>query len=188
MINFKCFLLSFPALFIILFYSLSKRFTFLCHFILGLGIGIAPSGAWIAILDKLELSTALWSFGLMFHIAGFDILYAMQDMDFDRQEGLYSIPAKFGLDTSFWIARLSHLFSFSLLLLAGYYAGLGMFYYIFLGIVAVLFLLEHSMVSREDLSKLPIAFFHINASISIILFLGILLDKGGPLLQKFGLL
>ncbi|HRG47936.1 MAG TPA: UbiA-like polyprenyltransferase [Leptospiraceae bacterium] len=179
-----CFYLSIPALAIILFYSYSKRFTLFCHFILGLGIGISPSGAWIAIQNNLELVPALWSFGLMFHIAGFDILYSSQDVEIDKKLGLHSIPSKLGLPTAFWIARLSHLIAFSLFVYAGILANLQIFYFIFLTITGVLFIIEHFLVSPTDLKKIPIAFFHINASISVILFIGILLDKWKELLVK----
>ena len=179
-----CFYLSIPALAIILFYSYSKRFTMFCHFILGLGIGISPSGAWIAIQNNLELVPALWSFGLMFHIAGFDILYSSQDVEIDRKLGLHSIPSKLGIPTAFWIARLSHLIAFSLFVYAGILANLQIFYFIFLTLTGILFIIEHILVSPTDLKKIPIAFFHINASISVILFIGILLDKWKELLVK----
>lgn len=184
-LNFLCFLLAFPALAIILFYSLSKRFTIFCHFILGLGIGIAPTGAWLAIQGVFSPLPFLWSFGLMFHIAGFDILYSMQDIEIDKKLGLHSIPSKFGVSKSLVIARLSHVLSFLLLISAGIYGGLGIFYYIFLAITGILFIIEHRMVSPDDLSKIPIAFFHINASISVILFIGIFIDKWNELLIKF---
>jgi 4-hydroxybenzoate polyprenyltransferase len=179
-----CFYLSIPALAIVLFYSYSKRYTMFCHFILGLGIGISPSGAWIAIQDNLELLPALWSFGLMFHIAGFDILYSSQDVEIDRKLGLHSIPSKLGIPTAFWIARFSHLIAFSLFVYAGILANLQIYYFIFLTFTGILFIVEHILVSPTDLKKIPIAFFHINASISVILFIGILLDKWKELLVK----
>jgi 4-hydroxybenzoate polyprenyltransferase len=176
-ISLQIFFLSFLALGIILFYSYTKRFTWLCHYILGLGIGIAPTGAWLSVNDKWNLVPILWSIGLMFHISGFDILYSTQDRDFDEKEGLHSIPVRFGISSALWIARFNHIFSTILLFLGGYFANLGWIYYIFLAIISLLFFVEHTLVSPTDLSKVPIAFFHINASISIILFLGIFLDK-----------
>jgi 4-hydroxybenzoate polyprenyltransferase len=184
-INPLCFLLSFPTLFIILFYSYTKRFTYLCHFILGLGIGISTSGAWVAILNEISLLPALLSFGLTFHIAGFDILYSIQDREFDKEQGLYSIPSRFSLKVSFYIARISHIIAFSLFIFAGIIGNLGLYYYLFLGITGILFLIEHLLVKENDLSKIPIAFFHINASISVVLFIGILLDKWSLLIEKF---
>jgi 4-hydroxybenzoate polyprenyltransferase len=179
-----CFLLSFPALFCILFYSYTKRFTYLCHFFLGFAIGIAPTAAYIAILNKIELLPFLWTMGLTFHIAGFDILYSTADAEFDKANGLHSIPSRFGIKKAFWISRASHVISFSLLLYAGMYSGLGLFYFLFLALTGILFIIEHSLVKENDLSKVPIAFFHINASISIVLFVGILIDKGSELFAK----
>lgn len=184
-INIYTFLLSFPALFIVLFYSYTKRFTWLCHFVLGLGIGIAPSGAWIAVRDSLSMIPVYWTLGLMFHIAGFDILYSTQDIDFDRSKGLYSIPSRFGVEKSLWIARTAHIISLGFLFMGGYSAGLGGIYYIFLIITAALFAAEHILVKPDDLSRVPIAFFHINASISVILFIGILADRWNDLLVHF---
>ena len=176
-INLLCFYLSFPTLFIVLFYSVSKRFTVLCHFILGLAIGLAPTGAWVAIQETVDLIPVLWSLGLLFHIAGFDILYSTQDAQFDKQENLYSIPSKYGIQTALWVARFSHVLASTFLLYAGIVANLGLFYFLFLGIALVLFAVEHFMVSPTDLTKVPIAFFHVNASISIVLFIGVLIDR-----------
>jgi 4-hydroxybenzoate polyprenyltransferase len=176
-INLLCFYLSFPTLFLVLFYSVSKRFTVLCHFILGLAIGLAPTGAWVAIQETIDLVPTLWSLGLLFHIAGFDILYSTQDADFDRQESLYSIPSRYGIPTALWVARFSHVLASLFLLYAGVVANLGFFYFLFLGIALVLFAIEHYMVSPTDLTKVPIAFFHVNASISIVLFIGVLIDR-----------
>jgi 4-hydroxybenzoate polyprenyltransferase len=180
-INSLSFLLSFPAIFLVLFYSYTKRITWLCHYVLGFGIGIAPTGAWIAITNEFHLVPVLWSFGLMFHIAGFDILYATQDMEFDKSMGLFSIPSRFGVQFSLGLAKLNHIISFLLLFWGGYYAGLGILFYLFLVITGVLFLIEHMLVSPDDLSKVPIAFFHINAIISVVLFLGILVDRWSTL-------
>lgn len=187
MISWLCFGLAFPALFLILFYSYSKRFTFLCHFILGAAIGVAPLAAWLAILNRLETMPIFWSLGLMFHIAGFDILYSIQDVEFDNQQGLHSIPSRFGVGFALILARILHILCFLFLFLAGFLAGLGIYYYIFLFITGILFILEHRMVSLEDLSKIPIAFFHINASISAVLFFGILIDKWADLLRRLNL-
>jgi 4-hydroxybenzoate polyprenyltransferase len=184
-LNFFAFYSSLPTLIIIFFYSYTKRFTWLCHYILGFGIGLSPMGAWVAISGDLSLISFYWSMGLMFHIAGFDILYSTQDMEYDKKNGLFSIPSRFGLGNSLVIAKVNHIIAFSLLFYAGYIAGLSTYYYIFLCITGLLFAIEHLLVNKNDLSKVPIAFFHINASISIILFLGILFDKWGDLLNYF---
>jgi len=183
-INFLCFILAFPALGVILFYSYTKRFTYLCHFVLGFGIGIAPIGAYLAVTESFALSPVLWSFGLMFHIAGFDILYSTQDIEVDRSLGLKSIPARFGIKNALFISRFIHVICFALFLSAGLTLNLRIFYMTFLAITGVLLIIEHSLVSPVNMSKLPIAFFHINASISIILFLGIFLDNWKTVLYK----
>lgn len=188
LINFTCFVLSFPTLFIILFYSLSKRFTFLCHFLLGLSIGIAPAGAWIAILDQLDPIAVFWSLGLMLHISGFDILYSIQDMEVDRKLGIHSIPAKFGLNKSLFISKILHILAVGVFVYAGIHTKLGWYYYVFVGITAILYVIEHKLVSPNDLSKIPIAFFHINASISVVLFVGIVIEKWKLILTKTGIL
>ena len=188
-INLTCFVLSFPTLFIILFYSVSKRFTYLCHFLLGMAIGIAPAGAWIAILDSLnEPTPVFWFLGLMFHISGFDILYSIQDMEIDRKLGIHSIPAKFGLKKSFFISKVLHILAFGTFISAGIYTQLGWYYYVFLGITGILYIIEHRLVSPDDLTKIPISFFHINAFISVVLFVGILIEKWNQILVKIGIL
>lgn len=182
-IDIKIFLLGILALSIILFYSYTKRFTYLCHYVLGLGIGIAPVGAWLVIKDSLELTPIFFFLGLMFHIAGFDILYSTQDYEFDKQNSLHSIPVRFGISKALWISRLTHLFSIFFLILPYFYSGLGTLYLVFVFIIGILFIIEHSLVSPNDLSKVPIAFFHVNISISIVLFFGVLFDKWSLLLE-----
>jgi len=184
-LNTFAFLASVPTLIIVLFYSFTKRFTWMCHYILGFGIGLSPMGAWVAITGDVSFVSFLWSMGLMFHIAGFDILYSTQDMEYDKVNGLYSIPSNFGLEISLLVAKINHTISFILLLYAGTVAGLSNFYFIFLSIAGILFAIEHFLVNKNDLSKVPIAFFHINASISIILFLGIFFEKWNDLIYYF---
>ncbi|MBE7411098.1 MAG: putative 4-hydroxybenzoate polyprenyltransferase [Leptospiraceae bacterium] len=187
-INFLCFLLSFPTLGIILFYSYTKRFTYLCHYVLGLGIGIAPMGAYLSVTEYFSLPPILWSFGLMLHIAGFDILYSTQDIEIDKTIEMKSIPVKFGILYALLISKLTHAICFILFLFAGFTAGLGVWYYTFLGITGILLIVEHLLVSPRNMKRLPIAFFHINASISIILFIGIFLDKWSIVLSKLGIM
>ncbi|EMO64445.1 putative 4-hydroxybenzoate polyprenyltransferase [Leptospira borgpetersenii serovar Pomona str. 200901868] len=123
--------LSFPTLMILLGYSFSKRFTWLCHFILGFSIGLAPLATWVAIREEIVLEPILWTIGLAFNLAGFDILYALQDQNFDRKEGLYSIPAKFGRKNSLSIAIVSHVFCICFLFAAGIVSNLGPIFLIF---------------------------------------------------------
>ncbi|MCX8000253.1 MAG: UbiA family prenyltransferase, partial [Leptospiraceae bacterium] len=183
LIDIKIFLLGILALSIILFYSYTKRFTYLCHYVLGLGIGIAPVGAWLVIKDSLELTPIFFFLGLMFHIAGFDILYSTQDYEFDKQNSLHSIPVRFGIFKALWISRFTHLFSIFFLILPYFHSGLGNLYLVLVFIIGILFMIEHSLVSPNDLSKVPIAFFHVNISISIVLFLGVLFDNWSLLLE-----
>lgn len=157
-------------------YSSTKRFTFLCHFFLGLAIGIAPSAVWIAMLERIDLLPVLWSTGLMFYIAGFDILYACQDHDFDRGAGLHSIPARFGVATALWIARGAHVLALAAFVAAGFVSGGGPVFFVAAAMTAGLFVTEHVLVSGGRLDRIPIAFFHVNASISSILFFGVLVD------------
>lgn len=184
-LNSFSFYASLPTLFIILGYSYTKRITWFCHYILGIGIGLAPSAAWVALLNEISFLPILFSLGLMFHIAGFDILYSLQDYKFDEGMGLYSIPSRFGIQKSLYISRFNHLLSFSILIYAGIYGNMNLAYFLFVSIAGILFLAEHLMVKPDDLSKIPIAFFHINASISSVLFLGILADNWIFLLDYF---
>ena len=175
-INILCGLLSPLAMVLVYGYSYTKRFTFLCHYVLGLGIGIAPTAAWVAVRGEFALLPLIWSAVLMFYIAGFDILYSCQDADFDRENGLYSIPSRLGITPAIWIARISHITAVGLLIYAGFLGGTGLIYQIATLITAGLFVVEHTLVRPGKLDKIPIAFFNINASISTILFAGLLLD------------
>ncbi|MBE7437848.1 MAG: UbiA family prenyltransferase [Spirochaetales bacterium] len=169
-----CGMLSPLAITITLGYSYAKRFTFLCHFWLGLAIGQAPAAAAIALTQAVPLSILFWSAGLMFYIAGFDILYSLMDQEFDRRARLHSIPARFGARAALYLARFSHLLSLTFFLLAA--QGSGLLFYVVLGIVGILFFTEHYLVRGNNLDRIPLAFFHINAIISTVLFTGLLLD------------
>lgn len=175
-INWLCAALSPLAAIAVLGYSFTKRFTFLCHFFLGFAIGLAPSAAWIALLERIELLPLLWSAGLMFYIAGFDILYACQDAEFDRSYGLHSAPARFGIPAALWIARAAHVLALAAFIAAGRVSGYGWIFGAAICAVALMFFLEHWLVRPGKLDRIPIAFFNINAAISSILFLGALLD------------
>jgi 4-hydroxybenzoate polyprenyltransferase len=163
-------ILSPIALGSILAYSYFKRFSSLSHLFLGWCLSIAPSGAWIAIQGKLSLVPVLLSASVMLWTAGFDVLYACQDYEFDRQTGLHSIPQRFGITNALWIARIIHLLMFLTLILFFYKANLG--WLGFAGVVATgaLLLYQHSIVKANDLSRLNAAFFTTNAFVSIILF------------------
>ncbi len=175
-INPICALLAPVAAGLVLGYSYTKRFTFLCHFILGTAIGVAPTAVWLAVLERIDLLPLVWSAGLAIYIAGFDILYACQDADYDREVGLHSVPARFGVPAALWVARLCHLAAIGLFAYAGVQRQSGAIFDIAVVIVAELFVVEHRLVRPGKLERIPIAFFHINASISLVLFLGIALD------------
>jgi len=163
-------ILSPIALGSVLLYSYTKRFTFLSHLILGWCLAIAPSGAWIAIQGRLTLVPVLLSLSVMLWTAGFDVLYACQDYDFDRQSGLHSIPRRFGISRALWIARGIHALMFASLVFFFLNAKLG-----WLGMAGViatgaLLVYQHSIVRADDLTRLNAAFFTTNAFVSIILF------------------
>ena len=159
-------------------YSFTKRFTWLSHFILGFTDGLAPVGAWVAIRGTLFTSDDWPAWILLgvvtFWIAGFDIIYACQDVEFDHEEGLRSIPVKFGIQNALWTSSICHIITIVLLISLGFVSGLGWPYWIGLIIVSALLTWEHKLVQPDDLSKLGVAFFNINGYISITLFISIL--------------
>lgn len=164
------------AVFFLTVYSYTKRFTWLCHYVLGLTIGAAAAGGWIAVTGSFA-PTAYWLWaGVALWIAGFDILYATQDYAFDRAHGVRSIPARFGIPLALGIARVSHALAWLALLLAGVSYGAGPFYFLGLILVGGLLLYEHRLVSPEDLSQVDRAFFQANVGVSLGMFLSILLD------------
>jgi 4-hydroxybenzoate polyprenyltransferase len=176
MLNALSFFLSPVALAIVFFYSYTKRFTFLSHAFLGFAICLAPIGAWIAVTGRLEPPALVLGAAVLFWLLGFDVLYALQDMDFDRKAGLHSIPQRFGTRRSLWIARCSHAFTMAALVWLFFLLSLGGYY--LAGLVFVLFLItyEHTLVKENDLSKLNIAFFNMNGYISVTIFMFTLLD------------
>ena len=151
-------------------YPYTKRFTWSSHFVLGLCLGLAPIGAWIAITNSFTAEPFLIGTAVLCWVAGFDILYAIQDIDFDRRQGLHSIPARFGIETSLILTKLLHITSIIVLLWVGLRLGLGLFYYIGILIAAGLLAYENSLVKPNDLSRLNIAFFTMNGVISVIMF------------------
>lgn len=175
-INILCLYLSPVAIFFVLGYSFTKRFTWMCHFFLGISIGLAPTAAWIAVLEKMDTLPLMWSGGLMLYIAGFDILYSCQDADFDRKSRLHSIPSRFGIKTALWTARLCHLGSLTFFALAGLYIQAGIYYWIGIIITFFLFMTEHILVRPGKLDKINIAFFNVNAIVSTVLLIAVSVD------------
>lgn len=164
------------AVFFLTIYSYTKRFTWLCHYVLGLTIGAAAAGGWIAVTGSFH-PTAYWLWaGVGLWIAGFDILYATQDYTFDRAYGVKSIPARFGIPLSLWIARATHLTAWLAFLLAGLSYGAGSLYFLGLLLVGGLLFYEHRLVSPKDLSRVDLAFFQANVGVSLGMFLFIVLD------------
>ena len=169
-LNFLCFILSPLALFFLVLYSYCKRFTALSHVVLGLCLAAAPVGAWIAVRGSLELSPVILGLAVLFWVAGFDILYALQDLEFDRSTGLRSIPARLGVRGSLLTARLFHLATLGMLLVLFVVAGLGRVYLAGVIIAALLLSYEHWLLKDGDLTKLNAAFFTMNGYISITVF------------------
>lgn len=164
--------LSPVALFSILLYSFTKRWTALSHLVLGWCLGIAPTGAWIAVRGAIGSPIPLLiSAVVMLWTAGFDVLYACQDFEFDRREGLYSIPARFGIARSLWISRALHLAAFAALVALYFLTNLGILAMIGVIATGALLIYQHTLVRANDLSRLNAAFFTTNAFVSVILFL-----------------
>ena len=172
-----CFYFAFPVLIILFSYSYAKRFTVLSHLYLGFVISLAPVGAWIALTNTFSFSILLLSLALMFYIAGFDIIFSCQDVDFDRKTGLYSIPAGLGIKKALIISKIIHFFSFFFFCLIYFAFDMHLFYLLTLFIIGVLLITEHRIVKFDDLTKIRIAFFHVNSIISVTLFVGILFDE-----------
>jgi 4-hydroxybenzoate polyprenyltransferase len=166
-------LLAPVALASVFLYSYTKRVTTLSHLILGWCLSIAPSGAWIAITGRLSIVPVLLSISVMLWTAGFDVLYACQDYDFDRQSGLHSIPQRFGIRRALWIARFLHALMFTVLVIFFRAADLGWISSIGVAATAALLVYQHSLVKPDDLSRLNAAFFTTNAFVSVILFITI---------------
>ncbi len=176
-LNPLCLRLSPAALLAVLGYSFTKRFTSLSHLALGFGIGIAPIGAWIAVTGALHLVPVLLGAVVMLWIGGFDIIYALQDVDFDRQAGLHSLPKAIGKRAALTVSRLMHILMLVLLLVVGLLAGLHLLYFVGMVIVVCLIAYEHSIVSADDLSRVNVAFFTMNGWVGIALFAFVLLDR-----------
>ncbi len=175
-LNRLCFILSPFILFILLFYSYAKRFTSLSHLILGLCLGLAPIGGWIAIAGRLNTLPVILGFGVLFWVAGFDIIYACLDYHFDRQEGLFSIPRKIGITRALWISTILHILAAGcfFLILPMAHLGLG---YTTAYIITLFFLFyQHWIVQPSNLSKVNLSFFVSNGIISIVLCSAAIID------------
>jgi len=169
-------LLSPVALAVLLLYSYTKRVTRWSHLVLGFALGIAPAGAWIAVRGSLDPRILLLTAAVTFWVAGFDVLYACQDYEFDRQSGLYSIPRFLGIRSALWVARGFHVVMVGLLIALLIVFALGKLAALGLGLVILLLLYEHSLVKANDLSRLNAAFFTMNGVISVLFFVFVAAD------------
>ncbi len=161
-INTLCFYLSFVALFVILFYSYTKRFTPLCHLVLGVGLALAPIGAYLAVTGEFSLIPVLFSFVVLCWVSGFDIIYALQDEEFDRSQKLHSIPVWLGKKNALRFSEVLHIISAILVIVIGIYARFHWLYWIGTSIFCGMLIYQHSIVNPKDLSRVNIAFMTAN--------------------------
>jgi 4-hydroxybenzoate polyprenyltransferase len=170
-LNPLCLELAPVALAIVFLYSFTKRFTSLSHLVLGLSLGIAPAAAWIAVRGRLDWRILLLTVAVMFWTAGFDIIYACQDFEFDRREGLFSLPARIGLRNALMVARILHVAMIGALVALAWVLHLGPLSLVGITAVAVLLTYEHSLVRPDDFSRVNAAFFTMNGWVSVLFFL-----------------
>jgi 4-hydroxybenzoate polyprenyltransferase len=175
-LNRLCFYLSFPTLAILLSYSYTKRFTSLSHLVLGFAIGCAPLAAWLAIRGQFGWPPVLLSMAVMFWVAGFDLIYALQDVEFDRKASLFSLPSRFGIGPALRVSALFHSATVLLLIGTAALSNLGWIAYVGIGVVAGILFWEHRLVTPQDLSRINVAFFNLNGYISILLLLTFAVD------------
>jgi 4-hydroxybenzoate polyprenyltransferase len=167
-INKICFFLSPIALFIVLFYSYTKRFTPLCHLVLGLGLSLAPIGAYLAVTGRFDILPLLFSFAVIFWVSGFDIIYALQDVEFDQSQHLYSIPATVGKAKALHVSELLHILSAACVMAAGFYGDFHFIYWIGIAVFCGMLLYQHSIVKPDDLKRVNLAFMTANGIASVV--------------------
>lgn len=175
-LNKLAFYLSPVVILLLIIYPLGKRFTDFVHLILGAVYFVIPIAVSISLLGKVEISVIFLGLSMAFWVAGFDILYALQDIEFDKKIGLHSIPSKFGIKKSLIFARTFHFFTFIFLLLTGYFAKLGIIYFVGVIILSAFLAYEHSLIKEKDLSRINQAFFTINGYVSILYMIVVILD------------
>jgi 4-hydroxybenzoate polyprenyltransferase len=175
-INRICFYLSPVALFVILFYSYTKRFTFLCHLVLGVGLSLAPIGAYLAVTGVFDLLPILFSVSVIFWVSGFDIIYALQDEAFDKGNNLYSIPSFVGKAKALRISELFHAVSAAAVISAGFYGHFGWLYWIGIAVFCGMLVYQHSVVKPNDLRRVNLAFMTANGIASVVFAVFVLLD------------
>ncbi|RYE58114.1 MAG: 4-hydroxybenzoate octaprenyltransferase [Sphingobacteriales bacterium] len=175
-INHLCLILAPVALFVVLFYSYTKRFTALCHLVLGLGLSLAPIGAYIAVTGQFSIVPLLYSFAVLFWVSGFDIIYALQDEDFDRDQKLHSIPAALGVKNALKLSVILHVFSALCVILPILFASFSWIYYIGVAFFCLMLIYQHLLVKPNDISKVNRAFATTNGFASVIFAACFLLD------------
>jgi 4-hydroxybenzoate polyprenyltransferase len=175
-LNRLCLFLSPLAIFFLVLYSYCKRFTSLAHVVLGICLSAAPLGAWVAIRGSMDAPALILGGAVLFWVAGFDILYALQDLDFDRSAGLHSIPVLLGIEGSLWAARIFHMAMLGLLLGLFSLLQLGAWFMIGILVTAAMLLYEHWLLRDGDLTRLDAAFFNMNGYISVVLLLSTAAD------------
>jgi 4-hydroxybenzoate polyprenyltransferase len=166
-INPLCFYLSFVALFVILFYSYTKRFTWLCHIVLGIGLSLAPIGAFLAVTSVFSIVPLLFSFAVITWVSGFDIIYALQDDEFDRSQSLLSIPSAMGRENALQFSNVLHVLSALSILTAGYAGNFSWLYYAGATVFIGMLVYQHRLVKPNDLSKVDMAFATTNGFASV---------------------
>jgi 4-hydroxybenzoate polyprenyltransferase len=164
------------AIFMLVFYSYTKRFTWLCHVVLGLTIALAPLGGWVAVTGEVDWTAILLYLSVAFWTAGFDVIYACQDFEFDRNEGLHSIPERFGIEGALWIARGFHALTAIGLIILFWMTDLSWGYLIGTIIALAILCYQHMLVKPNDLSRVQTAFFTMNGTLSIVVFAFTLFD------------
>ncbi|MEP7257424.1 MAG: UbiA-like polyprenyltransferase [Flavitalea sp.] len=177
LINPICFYLSPVALLVVLGYSFTKRFTPLCHLILGLGLSLAPIGAYLAVTGYFSVLPVLFSLAVIFWVSGFDIIYALQDVDFDRQHRLYSIPAWLGKKNALRVSSFLHLLSAVSVLVAGIYGGFNILYWAGALVFAGMLIYQHSIVNPTDISRVNRAFMTANGFASVVFAVFVISDR-----------
>ena len=176
LINPLCLALSPVALFVILGYSYTKRFTALCHLVLGLGLALAPIGAYLAVSGEFNIIPLLFSAAVLFWVSGFDIIYSLQDQAFDKEQKLHSIPVLIGKKNALYLSNLLHFITFSALSIAGSLGDFGLYYWIGFWVFSALLIYQHTLVKHNDLSKINLAFFTTNGIASVIFGIFVLID------------
>lgn len=176
-LNLLCLILSPVALFLLIIYSYTKRFTWSCHLILGVTSAAAPVGAWIAVTGKISWISLLLGVANALWVSGFDVIYGAQDYDFDTKNGIYSIPAVFGIKNALYISSALHIISVIFLIFIGFLSSnLGGIYYTGLTLMGILLIVEHRMISPNNLANAKIASYNINQLVSIIFLISTTLD------------